>query len=1270
MKRIMLLICCLCYINTLHAVQRATSADDISRNIEVIQGSEALSIRSIDQDEKGMIWFGTDKNLFSYDGYQFVRHHDINGNNDHFQINTLICFDEKVLLGCIDGVVIYDTIEETFEQIEFLIGNETHDMEYDQENGIIWIGTDIGLFKLEIESGNISAAVINSEHKPTNIWSLKIHGNVLYIGMRRGFGKYCLDGSNSYEKISDNVFKRYYSTIGSIEVIDDQHLLIGASKFLAVYNTATQESQLISEFSWVKNIGRIDNLFLIGTDAGLFSYDRITSRIENIKKTVVWGILNDKNGNLWFGTDNGLMVSMGNRLITKIKGIPTDANHLFSSISGNNDGLYFAGGSYGMVVINAYNEDSPIRWYKMEDIKYPFRHNKVRQIIYDKNKDDIWVSTAGGALKYNKEKESFDLYYVSNNSFYQAYDILFDDDKMWFASLDGLLCVQNDSIVKMYTRKNGLTSSKINQISRDKNKNIWMRTFDRNIYYLKKSSEKIIQFNLPGSKNFTRGDQLYSDSSGNIWIASSNNIYKINIDESENNIIEYKLKGNHTKECLSIIEVNNTIWACYPNSIYILDKSSTDIQHIWTRSNYSDMYFDNNNQMVLLGSLDKIDAIRINDLKRHFETSTAPVHITSVIVNDSYAISQKELSSGKITLPYKLNNISISFSNFGFNQENTPRFKYRIGESGNQWTETEGRGNHILLSDLAPKKYDLYITSFGGNNPEKATLTITIKRPWFLSNTAIILYICATILLMYIITSSMIFRKQVKVERIQKAYEMSQAKSKINFFADISHELKTPLSLIIAPISKLLHEIKDPEHKRTIQLIHDNAIKLNSLIHITLGYYKESNDFGKSIISSSIEVVGFIKRIFQTYKDSTPDLYFIFKSNYEEIHASLDVIKTETIISNILSNSCKYTSKEGSIILMIDYDSETNYLLIKISDTGIGIPKEELPFIFQRYYQSSRTVKSFTEGTGLGLSIVKNYVEMLGGVISVSSNENGTTTIINIPIQPEIENNISKIKTNNTNDNKPLIAIIDDNKSVCEFLESTLNDKYRCISAFNGKNGLKLCQDMIPDLIISDVVMPVMDGLEMCKKIRETATLSMIPIILLTAKDDKETEKNSIDLNIESFIGKPFDLDTLLAKVNQLVGQKERVEAQVRLRMITEPKESHTLSNDEKFLISITKIIEDNLDDSELSVSKLCDKSKYNEKQLYRKIKGLTGMSTIEYIKSIRLKKAAQLLQNGSFTVSEVMYIVGFSNSSYFARAFSSQFGKTPKEYMKSFKDM
>ena len=513
-------------------------------------------------------------------------------------------------------------------------------------------------------------------------------------------------------------------------------------------------------------------------------------------------------------------------------------------------------------------------------------------------------------------------------------------------------------------------------------------------------------------------------------------------------------------------------------------------------------------------------------------------------------------------------------------------------------------------------------------------------------------------------------KNRLDVERRERALLLEQSKQKEAFFGEIAHEFKTPLSLIIAPLAKLLQEPMDPGQREILQIAHENAGKLNSLVHHTIDYYNENNRTTDDLIRAEVEFVEFARAIFLSYKENFPKHEFIFNSDEDAMVVDVDVAKMEAILNNLLSNACKYTPEGGSVILTLERDAARKQLIIKVSDTGIGIPKEELQLVFQRYFESSRSKAGSYDSTGIGLSLTRKYVESHGGTISADSDENGSTFTVVVPytLDSPAETGGSQEPGEERSD-QPLIAIVDDNPQICVFLESVLKEKYRCVCSNTGKSGLKLCKDVLPDLIISDVLMPVMDGLEMCRQIREYGPLSTIPIILLTAKGDKETEQRSIGLNVDVFLPKPFDVFTLSARVDQLLTGKKRMEQKIRMEMLASPGASRELSPDEKYLKRVTDLIEEHLDDSDLSVARLCELGDFSEKQLYRKLKQFTGESVVEYIRSIRLKKAAILLQSGNFTISEVMYSVGFSNASYFSRSFSSVYGMTPSDYMKSFKN-
>lgn len=497
--------------------------------------------------------------------------------------------------------------------------------------------------------------------------------------------------------------------------------------------------------------------------------------------------------------------------------------------------------------------------------------------------------------------------------------------------------------------------------------------------------------------------------------------------------------------------------------------------------------------------------------------------------------------------------------------------------------------------------------------------------------------------------------------------------------------------MIIAPISRMLPAIKNPQEKKQLEQVQHNAMKLNSLIHQGLDFNRVDSGNNALLILSQIELVSFVRGLFALYaeeKAREKQLTFDFHADREKIYIQMDAIKLESILDNLLSNAVKYTPEGGSITLRLEIPGEEKDVRISVSDTGIGVPRQDQPYIFQRFFQSPKTAGK-KEGTGIGLYLVKTYTELHGGSVLLTSEENkGTTVTLNLPVgspeqmsvdvlsepvaseqetalvEAETAVSVSSSAAEIASPEAPLILIVDDTPEIAEFIYQILHAKYRCRIAENGKTGMEMAMELSPDLIIADVMMPVMDGLEMVRRLKKHIPTSTIPIILLTAKNDKETELESIRLNIEAFIPKPFEPDILLSRVEQLLAAWEMHETKARIEALATPKEIEAVSYDEKFLANIIHLIEEHISDSELNVNALCEWTGTNNKQMYRKMKQLTGMTPVEYIKSIRMKKAAMLLKQQKFTVAEVMYMVGFSNHSYFSKCFQAEFGVTPKQYV------
>lgn len=625
----------------------------------------------------------------------------------------------------------------------------------------------------------------------------------------------------------------------------------------------------------------------------------------------------------------------------------------------------------------------------------------------------------------------------------------------------------------------------------------------------------------------------------------------------------------------------------------------------------------------------------------------------------------------QLRLNHKQNNLTFEVSDLPYSLDKKNKFVYMLSPIDQDWNLLKQNTNQITYNNLTYDNYKLIICKLDANEKPSINhyiLNIEITAPWYYNFWAKTVYLLLGVSLILWTVNFFRVKNRLKFERIEKERILEQSKSKIDFFTNISHDLKTPLSMIIAPVSTLLLEIKSQPEKKQLEIVQRNAMKLNSLIHQVLDFNRADSDASSLLILSKVEFISFAKSLFSIFEEGAVReklLTFRFESNLPKLYMDIDAVKFDSILNNLFSNAFKYTPEGGEIDLSIEYKEMLGELEIKISDTGTGIARQDIPYIFQRFFQSSGT-QGQKEGTGIGLYLVKTYIELHKGSIQVLSQESkGTSFILTLPLQindSQAEVMVLESPDDSSVTNKPLILIVDDNPEIAEFIQEILCCKYRCRTADNGKTGTELCFEILPDLIIADVMMPVMNGLEMCQRIKRNIPTSTIPIILLTAKNDKETELESIHMNIDAFIPKPFEPELLLSRIEQLLKSKQQMETKARIEVISTPKAMEAVSYDEKFLINITQIIEDHISDSDLNVNALCELSGINNKQIYRKIKQLTGMSPVEYIKSIRMKKAAMLLSQKKFSVAEVMYMVGFSNHSYFSKCFQAQFGKTPRQ--------
>ena len=1253
--------------------------------------TDASVIGCIMQDSCGMIWTGTNKGLFSYDGYSFYQHNTENGNYE-VRIYCGVIHSDSIFIGTDNGLISYNKKDGKYYRHNIDKIKDIRCITLTED--IMWIGTLNGLFTYNIKTRNIYE--FPTRKLPHNaIYSIiKAHDGNIYVGTYNGLCK--IDGNSNIEQInipSNNKWKNIFVNV-LLEDKEKHCIWIGTEGNLFCYNIKNKQTKLIPYFSdnSIKSLNYdSEKNLLIGTDNGLYIYssDEKTQRHyihdsrnnQSIPNNIIWCITTDKEKNIWLGTDNGISFTDNNKQYTFIpvwELSNTNDGNMFYTILADSKGRHWFGGTDGLLQTDQNNIKEKSKWFKVGQPGSGLSHNRIRHIFEDKT-GDLWIATDGSIERYDEKTKQFVHYTImdsthTHNSNWAYYISEDNNNNLWVSScLGGIFVINKEKLIKCssgmcvaeknFTTDDGLKSMFVKQAVTDKNGNVWIIMYNtKEVQKINCKDSKIYNYQI--CKDIDEYPEfLICDSEGMIWISTNTGISKINPFSEKITRIKTGWKDN---DILHLAEVDNNIWITSTKGLFYVNKESFKVKRISINDKtFSSIYYDKTNRKIYMGGYDGIgycDPEIINSIGNR----TNKIYLTALSVNNNY-ISKGIINNNNFKLEYTKNNLIFEFSDFQYDKSRIGGFMYMMSGIDSEWHYVNNNSNLIVYNNMPYGEYALYVKHNEDNGNGYKIATLRIMPPWYMSTKAKIIYLLLTIGFICWIVNFFIVKNRLHIEKLEKKKILEQTRQKIQFMSNLSHDLKNPVGMIVTPISKLLLDTKDQEQKEILNIIYKNAVNLNSKIHKLIEMNRmEGNEH--ILITSRIEIITFIHDIYDKLKDSESNTKhnWDFKSNVDKLFVDMDVIKLESIISNLLTNAIKYTPSEGNISVNIIYDDKDEKVEIKVCDNGIGIPENEQAYIFQRFFQSSVTKKNY-EGTGIGLYLVKSYTELHNGTVSVFSDSKETVFTLTFPINKELNSQDTESNENEitTKDNSlPVILIVDDNKDVYNLIKHILSGKYHCLYASNGKDGIEITETTKPDLIITDLMMPVMNGLDMCKILKKNIPTATIPIIMLSAKDDSETIKNSIRLQIDAFIQKPFDAEILTGKVELLIHKKKTFETQARIENITSPKQlENSTSADEKFLINITKIIEDHIADSDLNVNALSELSGTGSKQIYRKIKQLTGFSPVEYIKSIRMKKAAMLLQQKKFSVAEVMYMVGYSNPSYFSKSFQSVFGKTPKQY-------
>lgn len=620
------------------------------------------------------------------------------------------------------------------------------------------------------------------------------------------------------------------------------------------------------------------------------------------------------------------------------------------------------------------------------------------------------------------------------------------------------------------------------------------------------------------------------------------------------------------------------------------------------------------------------------------------------------------------------------------------------------WQDKDIKHRYATYTNLAPGTYYFHVksTNLEGLWPgSERKLCIIVKSPFWLSWWALVTYITIILISTFYIRRIALFRismkNQLHLEHIEREKLEEINQTKMQFFANVSHEIRTPLTMLIAPLERLMGSDPNDFQKKNINYIYRNTKRLERIVNQLLELQKIENTQLK-LKAREIDLVKFLKEIMSLFEETALDkkIHLSFEPNCDELMVWIDPEKMDKVIFNLLSNAFKFSLPDGLITMSIGINrinENDGYFTISVTDTGSGMDQVHLERIFERFYQIENKETGKTTGTGIGLHLSKELVEKQHGKLTVTSQQGlGSNFTITMPLSKnhlatdeifqsqtqsiyshenksefeEIQSiNTEQEEEEQTDSGKTLILLVEDDIDILNYLEDELCVDYQVIKANNGTDGWKLAFEQVPDLIVSDIMMPGIDGLQLCKKIKTTIETSHIPVILLTAKTLVEHEIEGLETGADEYIHKPFHPRLLKLKVDKIIEAHEALKQQFAKNTSFVAKEMTVTSADEKFLQKAIDFVKENLSDADLNIEKMSGKLSISRVHLYRKLKAITNQNPTEFIRTIRLKQAAYLLSQGKLNVSEIAYMVGFNSHQYFTNSFQKYYNMSPTEYCK-----
>lgn len=1113
--------------------------------------------------------------------------------------------------------------------------------------------------------------------KDGNVWVGTDRGLALFTQPKEKFINFRHDADNPNSILSDRVSDIGQSTdgrlwvcthMGGVSILDMQENVFTSRENIQFHNIkVTNDTHGVSSPNascflqdsfgniWIGNYrGGAD--FLSYAQPAFRTLEYITLKDGKLRNKQVWGIAVDNEGQIWLGGENEVAVFQNSKL-KKIISLNKQTNsntHVSTIYKDKSNTLWFGLYRDGVLTCNPSTQTVT---------RVPLDETDVEACCFYEQGESIWIGTQNGIFTVRNGKARKEDKINALLKSQMVHGLLFDQaGRLWVGTFGkGIQVINTEQTTLLHhiDTRNGLSSDAVNGLFQDSKGGIWAATRNGVSYIADPLHPENIKTYADNEKTANPNVRaITEDLRGEIWISTNGGIAHWN--SSEQRFYNYTYRQN--------VPVGD-----------FMDGSVC-------KDSEGNLYFGSQNGVCWFNPANVAES-----------TADIPVQITEIKSYGTQSDNENKekivpLTDKKITLSYDWNTFRIIFNVLDYTQSMQAEYAYTMQGLGNTWFETHEE-NQVTFRNLPPGEYVFKVKAKLNNQPwgEKFTsVKIVIIPPLYLTWYAKLGYFLICIGIIVLIFR--FYRRKLTLEnRLNLEHHRHESEQKLNnerlrFYTNITHELRTPLTLILGPLEDLqADKTLSPKQANKIGIIRDSATRLLNLINQILEFRKTETENRKLKVGRE-NVANLIQEIGIKYKElnRNPEVTINIRTNAENQVIYCDREILTVILDNLMSNALKYTPK-GSITLSLSAAEENGnrYTLFSVEDTGHGIDAESLNHIFERYYQGSG--KYQVSGSGIGLALVKSLTDLHEGFIEVESEPDKgskfTLKILTDNTYPNAEHR-STIQTETAEqdadattekeENRSIILVVEDNHDIREYIRSSFENTYEVLTANNGQEGWELAQNRIPNIIISDIMMPVMDGIELCKHIKEDIRTSHIPVILLTAKDTLNDKEEGYAAGADSFITKPFSARLLNSRINNILENRRKIAGLITSTPVTETErknvenERRTLSKlDQEFLDKVTNIIEENLSLEKIDVGFIADKMCMSHSTLYRKIKGLTNISANEFVRKIKMRRSIELLDSGEYTITEVSDQTGFATVAYFRQCFKDEFGMTPTDYMK-----